>query len=176
MSAVDKGPWRSALRNYRRGRTYDPTLKSSLAGRGREALAAFDIPADAPIASFEPTPTEPDISELNRSLPHVILPVVARDHDGAVIPEPDWTGPLEDAALIFVPALAADALGTRLGQGGGWYDRALATLDTPPPVVAVVFDHEFIEDRPLPRQRHDVPVDGVLTPTRFVLLRPRPRQ
>ena len=35
---------------------------------------------------------------------------------------------LTEADVVIVPALAVDTTGTRLGQGGGWYDRALADV------------------------------------------------
>jgi 5-formyltetrahydrofolate cyclo-ligase len=38
---------------------------------------------------------------------------------------------------VFVPGLAFDARGTRLGYGGGFYDRTLATL--PGPFIGVAF-------------------------------------
>ncbi|MCB2412429.1 5-formyltetrahydrofolate cyclo-ligase [Demequina sp. TTPB684] len=74
---------------------------------------------------------------------------------------------LADAQLIVVPALGVDSLGTRLGQGAGWYDRALADATPGVPIVALVFDDEFYdaEVRALPRERHDVPVTIVVTPS-----------
>ena len=79
-----------------------------------------------------------------------------------------------DAQLIVVPALAADTLGTRLGQGAGWYDRALADATPGVPIIALVFDDEFYdaEERALPRQHHDVAVDIVVTPSRVVRIAP----
>lgn len=74
---------------------------------------------------------------------------------------------LLSADLVLVPALAVDAAGTRLGQGGGSYDRALARLADrrPPPVVlAVVHDDELLPGGALPAEPHDVGVDGALTP------------
>ena len=81
---------------------------------------------------------------------------------------------IADAQLIVVPALAADTLGTRLGQGAGWYDRALADATPGVPIVALVFDDEFYdaEERALPRQHHDVSVDIVVTPSRVVRIAP----
>lgn len=74
---------------------------------------------------------------------------------------------LADAQMIIVPALAADTNGTRLGQGAGWYDRALTEATPGVPIVALVFDDEFhdTDTRALPRERHDVPVTIVVTPS-----------
>lgn len=67
------------------------------------------------------------------------------------------------AVLILVPALAVDLFGTRLGQGGGSYDRALARRHPDALVVAVVNDDES-GDWSLPHEAHDVRVDAVITP------------
>lgn len=68
---------------------------------------------------------------------------------------------LLSADLILVPALLADESGTRLGRGGGWYDRALAELTAP--IYAVVYSWEVLPAGTLPAESHDVPVDGVVT-------------
>lgn len=73
---------------------------------------------------------------------------------------------LGEASLIIVPTLAVDRSGTRLGRGGGWYDRALAHRAPDAPVVAVCWPWELLDAdaEPLPREPHDLPVDGALTP------------
>ncbi|NEG55013.1 5-formyltetrahydrofolate cyclo-ligase [Bifidobacterium platyrrhinorum] len=73
---------------------------------------------------------------------------------------------LGEASLILVPALAVDASGTRLGRGGGWYDRALEHRAPGAAVIAVCWPWEVRGrgEEPLPREAHDLPVDGVLTP------------
>ena len=73
---------------------------------------------------------------------------------------------LETADVVIAPALAVDTAGNRLGQGGGWYDRALAHVRPGVKVIAVVFPDEIYDAavRPLPREEHDLPVDGVATP------------
>ncbi|GAA2365500.1 MULTISPECIES: 5-formyltetrahydrofolate cyclo-ligase [Gordonia] len=68
---------------------------------------------------------------------------------------------LHDAALILVPAVAADRTGARLGRGAGYYDRTLAAVEAP--VVAVVHDAELFDDG-VPHEANDVPMDWVLTP------------
>jgi 5-formyltetrahydrofolate cyclo-ligase len=89
------------------------------------------------------------------------------------VPEPagEVLGPvaINDVDLILVPAASVDAQGTRLGWGRGYFDRTLGSMVGRPPVFAVVFDDEFVDE--LPSEVHDSPVDGVVTPaavTRFV--------
>ena len=78
---------------------------------------------------------------------------------------------LADADVVIAPALAVDTTGARLGQGGGWYDRALEHLRPGAPVIALVFPEELYdaEKRPLPRERHDRLVDAVATPLEWHL-------
>jgi len=73
---------------------------------------------------------------------------------------------IEQAQIVIVPALAVDSLGTRLGQGGGWYDRALEGLDPRVPIVALTYSAEFRGpgELALPRESHDVGVHRVVTP------------
>ncbi|WP_227589919.1 5-formyltetrahydrofolate cyclo-ligase [Demequina pelophila] len=86
---------------------------------------------------------------------------------------PEPSGPflaphaLADAEVIVVPALAVDLAGTRLGQGGGWYDRALTESREEIPIIALTFDNE-VREEPLPRERHDLGVSMVITPARVL--------
>lgn len=82
------------------------------------------------------------------------------------IPEPQAGSPrdLGAAQAIVVPALAVDMAGRRLGQGGGYYDRAL--IGTTAPVIALVFDDEVLEV--IPTQSHDRRVDVIVTPARSI--------
>jgi 5-formyltetrahydrofolate cyclo-ligase len=78
---------------------------------------------------------------------------------------------LSGVDLIFIPALAVDKKGQRLGKGKGYYDRALAQLEDLAPVIAVVFDDEFIER--VPTEDHDHPVDAMITPSNTVFFSER---
>ncbi|MGO1181128.1 5-formyltetrahydrofolate cyclo-ligase, partial [Cellulosimicrobium funkei] len=73
---------------------------------------------------------------------------------------------IAEADVVVAPALAVDSRGVRLGQGGGWYDRALEHVRPGTKVVAVVFPEEVYDasDRPLPVEPHDRTVDAVATP------------
>ncbi|GAA4116303.1 5-formyltetrahydrofolate cyclo-ligase [Enteractinococcus coprophilus] len=74
-----------------------------------------------------------------------------------------------DADVVFVPALAADTAGYRLGKGGGYYDRFLEKLpqltDRMPWLITPLFDHELFEaaDQAFPIEDHDLPVQAVVT-------------
>lgn len=143
-------------------------------------------------ALFVPTPLEPDMSLALGLFEHVLLPVLL-DEAGAPLGEPRWglweagralvtlgrppaqpdgkargAESLKEADLIVIPALAASADGTRLGQGGGWYDRALMHRSPGVPVVAAIFDDEVLEAGVIPAEPHDVPVDAIVTPTRAI--------
>ena len=75
---------------------------------------------------------------------------------------------INDVGLILVPAAAVDRSGVRMGWGRGYFDKTLGSMSSRPPVFAVVFDDELVDE--LPREAHDAPVDGVVTPsgiTRF---------
>lgn len=74
----------------------------------------------------------------------------------------------QGVGLVLVPALAVDASGTRLGQGGGYYDvllAELATVPVAPVVLAVVDDDEVLPAGTIPRDSHDVAVAAALTPS-----------
>jgi len=76
------------------------------------------------------------------------------------------TGPalsdLSTIDLIFVPALRIDRNGYRLGQGGGYYDRALAHLKAWK--IGLVYAGE-LSSEVLPHEPHDVPLDAAATPS-----------
>lgn len=91
-------------------------------------------------------------------------------------PEPgtDTVGPeaLAQADVVISPALAVDTSGTRLGQGGGWYDRALLHAREDVKIIAVVYPEEIYDHSvtPLPREPHDLPIHAVATTTHWSAL------
>jgi 5-formyltetrahydrofolate cyclo-ligase len=121
----------------------------------------------------------------------VLLPVACRDGDGVPLPmqwgryqpgelvaarmglqEPQepWL-PAEtvaDATVVFVPALAVDRTGARLGRGAGFYDRTLPLAHPGARLVAVVRDDELVDE--IAAEPHDVPMTHALTPGGLVKL------
>ena len=85
---------------------------------------------------------------------------VAPDLQGCAAPLA--SAPEIEPELIFVPLLAFDADGGRLGQGGGYYDRTLAALAGKRPVViGLAFSGQAVER--VPCDPHDQKLDGILT-------------
>jgi 5-formyltetrahydrofolate cyclo-ligase len=133
--------------------------------------------------------TGPLVEALHAAGVRVLLPVVLPDLDldwaaydgpGSVAPagrlgllEP--TGPrlgvdaVRDADVLLVPGMAVSASGTRLGRGGGCYDRVLARVPDRP-VAVLLHDDEVGLD--VPGAPHDRPVTHAIAPGGAHALRP----
>jgi 5-formyltetrahydrofolate cyclo-ligase len=120
---------------------------------------AHEPPTEALAAMFHERKVRVIVPE---TLPNLDLDWRVLRADGSEGPPLGLDG-IAAAQVILTPGLAVDHSGTRLGQGGGCYDRALARRRPDALVVAIVNDQEYA-DRPLPQDAHDVPVDAVLTP------------
>jgi 5-formyltetrahydrofolate cyclo-ligase len=68
--------------------------------------------------------------------------------------------PLNQLDLVFVPGVAFDLTGRRLGRGKGFYDRLLAEFRGHK--CGVAFDAQIVAT--VPEEPHDVRVDSILTP------------
>ena len=133
------------------------------------------------IASYISYEDEPDTSALNRKLLNqnktLVLPRITANGlewvkwDGSSdslsskkkIQEPigDALSDLSIISLVVVPALRIDRSGYRLGQGGGYYDRALPHLDAWS--IGLIHPDE-IASEDLPREEWDVPLNAAATP------------
>ncbi|MBK9738235.1 MAG: 5-formyltetrahydrofolate cyclo-ligase [Actinobacteria bacterium] len=187
---MSKAALRARIRAQRRARTESDLARCAL--HLAEAVTKTLPEAPARVTCYRSLPTEPGTEPL-------VAALLAAGHDVWLprIDGPDlrWVpiaegtsyaaGPMgilepEGAAVadlaqvqpdvILLPGLAVDAAGNRLGQGGGFYDRALAPLpqhsDGGPLRVALLFDEEVLER--VPTDEHDCTVDVVITPDRVV--------
>ena len=117
-------------------------------------------------------PHEPPTTATNRALVdrgwQVLAPITldTLDLDWFDIADegrtPLGVGAPQRADLALVPGLAVDRHGTRMGQGGGCYDRVLPRLRAGTPFAVLLHPGELTTD-PLPREPHDQPVRLVLT-------------
>jgi 5-formyltetrahydrofolate cyclo-ligase len=97
------------------------------------------------------------------------------DHEMELVPGPfGLAQPSEHAAhaphecidAVIVPGVAFDVQGTRLGYGGGYYDRLLPMMRRECVRIGVAFDEQVLEH--IPTEEHDECVDIVVTPARII--------
>ena len=74
--------------------------------------------------------------------------------------------PLNRLDFILVPGVAFDLHGRRLGRGKGFYDQLLAEVRGT--TCGVAFDEQIV--REVPVEPHDVVLNCILTPTRWIEL------
>lgn len=177
LPAPARDAWRAAI---------GEALVTALAGwpeERRTVLAAF-----APSA-FEAGPSLQALAALREAGWRVAYPrvdgeglVFAEVEDaGALVPghrgllEPPPSAPsVAPSALgvVLVPGLAFDEAGGRLGQGGGHYDRALATLAGECLRVGICFSTQVLAA--VTRDPWDEPMDLVCTDAGIVVATNKP--
>jgi 5-formyltetrahydrofolate cyclo-ligase len=183
----DKRALRAELRERRRIRTSARTAQDSAALTANLQKVTTDAGARS-LTAYLSLPEEPDTRAFLRWTAEqglrVLLPVArddglldwapydGEDEDADILgmptPTSELLGPIaiNDVDLILVPAAAVDRTGMRMGWGRGYYDKTLGSVEGCPPVYAVIFDDELVDA--VPRERHDMPVNGVVTPSAIV--------
>ena len=180
---------RAAVR-ARRAALTEAELTTARDGFTTQLIRLVEARGARSLSCYMPLRSEPDtrgfITWLETSQLRVLFPSSRDDGlldwirptwDGTVpgkygIPEPlgIHVSPLavSDVDLMLIPACAVDRGGMRLGWGRGYFDRSLGSMDRRPPTFAVVYDEDLVDS--VPREVHDVPVTGVVTPTQVVYL------
>jgi 5-formyltetrahydrofolate cyclo-ligase len=84
--------------------------------------------------------------------------------------EPTGLTPLSDTddrrLVVFVPGLAFDVRGNRLGRGKGWYDRLLARLSVEAISVALAYEFQVVDE--VPTESWDQKVRYIITEQRII--------
>lgn len=182
--ASAKTALRLAIRNRRKSLVAEhPEADWMAAEIGRVALAArFPSPAGKVAALYQaigseidPTPLGellaedgwtlalPRTGERNWMSFHRWAPGDKLDRDLAKLRAPFEEAPLVHPDLVIAPLLAFDRYGRRLGQGAGWYDRALAELRKRKPTWVVGLAYSGQEVASVPAETHDQRLDAILT-------------
>jgi 5-formyltetrahydrofolate cyclo-ligase len=155
--------------------TLDPQAGAALA---EIVLREIEIAVGATIAGVWPLPGEIDLRPLLHAFHarghEIVLPetpprgqrlvfrrwspgcAMIRERFGTYRPD----GEIAEPDLIFVPLLAFDGDGNRLGYGGGFYDRTLQAL---PGRRAVGFAHAAQRVARVPVEAHDQPLSFIAT-------------
>ncbi len=79
--------------------------------------------------------------------------------------------PVDQFDVIFLPLVAFDKEGNRLGMGGGYYDRTLSKLNTytkKPTLIGLA--HDCQEVKKLPFAPWDVPLNAIVTPSKILTI------
>jgi 5-formyltetrahydrofolate cyclo-ligase len=97
-------------------------------------------------------------------------PGAAMEHGVYNIPIPKERDLLQPELLI-VPLVGFDGAGYRLGYGGGYYDRTIASFAAKPYAIGVGFEMSRLPT--IYPQPHDIPMNAILTEAGFVEHRPR---
>lgn len=188
MTAVDgrdKQEWRSELSAHRAAVPVQVREAEALALAAAMAEAVADLPEGGWVAAYVPVGGEPGavagLDALRAAGTRVLLPVTGppgpldwAEYTGADSLQRARYGLLEPAGprlgsdaiawarVIFVPALAVDRRGVRLGRGAGYYDRTLPAAHPRARTIVVIRDDELVER--LPEEPHDLRMGWALTP------------
>ncbi len=174
---------KAALRRTSRQRRREAASSGVSAVVCRRLLDSLAIPGDATVSGYWPLRDEldprPILSALATRGQRLCLPVVVESGAplvfrgwkpdvslepaafGTQVPGADC--PVLEPDLLLVPLLAFDRRGFRLGYGGGFYDRTLATLRGRRPVLAVGLAFAAQEVDAVPVEAGDEPLDRIVT-------------
>lgn len=154
-------------------------------------LATSEVRRAATVAAYVSMGTEPGtgilLDALGAAGKRVVLPVLMPDNDldwavhtGMLAPagrgllEPMGTRlgveAVATADVVLVPGLAVAADGTRLGRGGGSYDRALSRVPVGTFTCVLLYDDELLPG--VPHEPHDRRVTAAATPRGVVRFAP----
>jgi len=183
LSPLDeqKAALRRAMLDRRKGASAAaPEAGHALAARIFDAIG---LPEGAPCSGFWPMGDELDLRPLLARLHFaghpVGLPVMVKRGTpllfrrwqpsdtlvpggyGTSVPAPDQ--PVVEPRVLFVPLLAWDRAGYRVGYGGGFYDRTLQALRAGGLRLAVGVAFAAQEVEAVPRDEHDQRLDWIVT-------------
>ena len=177
---------RVVLRSRRRAMEPD-AVRAAAEALTRAVLARPEMAEARTVTLYVSYGAEPGTAALREELRargvRVLLPVTLEDYDldwaldtgdadlqhplrGPAVPRGPRLGrdAIREADIVFVPGLAVDPEGVRLGQGGGCYDRALTRVAPGVPIIVLLHDGEVLNHGGVPSDLHDQRVTGWIAP------------
>ena len=134
---------------------HDIQLNTAPAPESRAQLATESIAGRSPRKIGLPV-----VDKIHKTLTfHAWYPGCPMEEDAFGIPKPKDTEVIVPT-LLFVPCVGYGPGGYRLGYGGGFYDRTLATLQPRPVTVGLGFTHGWLPD--MEPEAHDIALDALL--------------
>ena len=85
-----------------------------------------------------------------------------KDYYGIACPAGENAANEKDIEVFFIPGLAFDSFGNRVGYGKGCFDRILKKTDKSV-LVGVCYDFQFISDDILESENNDIAMDFIIT-------------
>lgn len=87
---------------------------------------------------------------------------------GLLEPKPEFLRPtgLDSIDVLFVPGIAWDRAGYRIGWGRGYFDRTLKMLPDHVCSIGLGFDLQLVQR--IPREQFDLPVKMVITESHMI--------
>ncbi len=186
-TTVDKATLRKSMLALRGHLSAEGLAAASeaVAAYGVDWLIAAGAPRSGYVSSYRAIGSEIDTQPLERALLSagfsLCLPVMAGKSkplqfrryelgDTLIstlwgIRQPSTTAAIIVPDVLLVPLLAVDAVGNRLGYGGGFYDRTLAALRQSRSIIAVGLALDDSRIDAVPQCDYDQRLDWVLTPS-----------
>jgi 5-formyltetrahydrofolate cyclo-ligase len=193
QTGMDKETARAFFRARRRARPEEEQIRAgtALAQQVLDGLRRLNVPAGTIVPAYLSVGSEPSTRMLLPALEEagyqVVVPICEPDYrlrwarwfsgvelvrsPRAWIDEPvgERFGAeiMAGLPLVLVPGLAVDSEGNRMGQGGGYYDRFLASLgdgEDRPRFVGVFYADEVVAAGAFEFTTLDAPLDGAVSP------------
>ncbi|GAA4359734.1 5-formyltetrahydrofolate cyclo-ligase [Kangiella marina] len=72
-----------------------------------------------------------------------------------------------ELSLVFMPLVAFDGTGNRLGMGGGYYDTVFSDMPTDKRPLLIGLAYNLQKISKVPTEQWDLKMDGVITPNHY---------
>ncbi len=153
----------------------DILLKSPIWNKAKSVFCFYSLPSEPSTLKIINEAIKqgkklslPKCEECGQMSLHIINSLTDLREGAYGILEPQGTNTLtpEEIDLALLPCLAASLDGSRLGKGGGYYDRFLQSFTGT--TVVLCQDELILENGSIPMEKHDIYAQYILTQTKLI--------